>query len=378
MRSLSDALTRLAARAAGRRRGAPGRRLLLLAALLLPAACGDLPQPFRGRPGGLAGSLAQPPSVRIAVPRPGSDALLDSGGAERMADALANALRQNEVPATSGAPFPLDWRVTMDASQDGRSVTPRYRLLDADGTELGTVSGRAVPFRAWADASAATLSDAARYAGPRIAELLLRAEAQRRGTTAESLMGTAPRVYLASVRGATGDGNVALAAQVRAALQRRGMIPQENTVGAGFALTAQVDVTNSEMAGEQRVEIVWTVSRRDGQDLGRVVQINTVPARSLDRAWGDAASAAANEAAGGIRDVIRNAGGFPAQDPNAGREGGLTVPANASLPPPGSQPAPAAGAAPATPPGAAPTPPARRRAARPPARPAREESGSGA
>lgn len=319
MRSLSDA---------------SGRRFLLLAALLLPAACGDLPQPYRGRPGGQAGSLSQPPTVRVAVPRPGADALLDSRGGERMAEALANALQQNEVPATAGTAFPLDWPVTVDASQDGRSVTPRYRLRNAEGEDLGTVTGRAVPVRAWSDASDATIADATRYAAPRIAELLLRAEAQRRGTSAESLLGSAPRIYIAAVRGATGDGNSALSSHVRGALQRRGMVPQDNTIGAGYALTAQVDLANTDMAGEQRVEIVWTISRRDGHDLGRVVQINNVPAHSLDRAWGEVAVSAANEAAGGIRDVIRNAGGFPAQDPNAGREGGLTVPANPQLVPP--------------------------------------------
>ena len=46
------------------------RRALLLLPLLL-GACGDLPQPFFGRPGTTAAQLAhQPPPARLAVPAP--------------------------------------------------------------------------------------------------------------------------------------------------------------------------------------------------------------------------------------------------------------------------------------------------------------------
>lgn len=356
------------------------RRLLLLLGLLLLAACGDLPQPFRGQPGGQAGDLAQPPGVRIAVPRPGSDALLDQQGGERMASALANALRLNEVPATAGAAFPLDWRVTIEAGQDGRSITPRYTLVSAAGENLGTVAGRPVPLRAWSEASEATLGEAARYAAPRVAELMLRAEARRRGTTPESLLGTAPRVYLAGVRGAPGDGNVALLDRLRGALGTRGVVPQDNAVNATFAVTGEVEIDPSSAPGEQIILIVWTVSRRDGEDLGRVLQQNRIPARSLDRNWGDAAVAVAQEAAGGIRDVIRNAGGFPnTPGPEAGREGGLTIPANTTtLPPPqaeGTEDGQIRQAAPVPPPAAEPaaaTPPPRRRRRAP--RPVAESS----
>ena len=317
----------------------PARRALL-ASLALLAACGDLPQPFRGRPGGLAGDLSQPPGLRVAVARPGVGALLDSAAAERFAEALATSLRGNEVPATAADPLPLDWRVTVEASQDGRSVTPRFTLLNPDGVDQGRVTGRAVAFRAWADANEDALRGAAQYAAPRLAELLLRAEARRRGTTPDALAGNAPRVFLAGVRGAPGDGNTALAERVRGALNQRGMVVQDNAVAAGFAVSADVSVVASGMPNEQRVEIVWTVSRRDGEDLGRVIQLNTIPARSLDRFWGDVASAAASEAAGGIRDVIRNAGGFPEPPAGAARPDGLAIPASSAPPPP----------APATPP----------------------------
>ena len=76
---------------------------------------------------------------------------------------------------------------------------------------------------------------------------------------------------------------------------------------------------------QQRIEIVWTVSRRDGEDLGRVAQLNEVPAGTLNGFWGDVALVVAEEASGGIRDVVSNAGGFPDRP---------AAPAAATTPPP--------------------------------------------
>jgi hypothetical protein len=72
-----------------------------------------------------------------------------------------------------------------------------------------------------------------------------------------------------------------------------------------------------------------------------VLQLNEVPAGVLARFWGDVAFAAATEAAGGVRTVVANAGGFPAppaaaqrgQAPQQGQ--GLAMPQDPSaLPPP--------------------------------------------
>jgi hypothetical protein len=86
---------------------------------------------------------------------------------------------------------------------------------------------------------------------------------------------------------------------------------QELADGAAFGVTAEVTVSPAP-AGQQRVEIQWIVSRRDGEELGRVFQINEVRAASLDRFWGDVAYAAAEEAAGGVQTIIRNATTPPA------------------------------------------------------------------
>jgi hypothetical protein len=322
---------------------APARRAALLGLLagVLLAACGDLPQPFRGNPGGNAGALAAPPAYRLAIAPPAA-ALLPEAQARGFAEALSTALLAAEVPAAADTPLPLDWRLSVEARSQNGWVVPRYALTDPDGAAQGEAEGSRIPARDWSDASPEVLRRAARDAAPRIAELLLRAEAARKGTDPAALAVTGPpRIYVPMVRGAPGDGNQALTARLREALTQQGMVVQEMAQGARFAVTGQVVVADQPATRTQRVELLWTVSRNDGEDLGRVLQLNEVPAGVLARFWGDVAFAAATEAAGGVRTVVANAGGFPAQAgaaprgqaPQPGQ--GLAIPQNpGALPPP--------------------------------------------
>lgn len=332
------------------RRARPWRAALasaLLAACAALAACGDGPQPFRGNPGGDAGALAAPPAYRLVIPAP-SGALLTEAQAQGFAEALSAALLAAEVPAAADTPLPLDWRLAVEAQAQNGWVVPRYRLTDPDGQAQGTADGARVPARDWSDASPEVLRRAARDAAPRIADLLLRAEAARKGTDPAALAVTGPpRIYVPLVRGAPGDGNQALTARLREVLGQQGMLVQDVAQGARFAVTGQVAVVDQPATRTQRVELLWTVSRNDGEDLGRVLQLNEVPAGVLARFWGDVAFTAATEAAGGVRTVVANAGGFPAQPgaaprgqaPQAGQ--GLAMPQDpGALPPP--RPAPVA------------------------------------
>jgi hypothetical protein len=162
-------------------------------------------------------------------------------------------------------------------------------------------------------------------AAPRLAGLVARADAQRR-TGDERAAGAGPPVLrLIPVRGAPGDGNRSLTDRMRDRLAGFGFAVQDQAEGAGFAVSGEVAIAPAGR-GLQRVEIVWTVSRRDGQDLGRVLQLNEVPAGSLNGLWGDVAFVVAEEASGGIRDVVVNAGGFG--------EAGAPPPRPASAPAP--------------------------------------------
>lgn len=281
-------------------------RRAALGALLALGACGDLPQPHRGRPGGLAPGLLIPLAVRLAIPPP-PEALMSDDAAQRYSDALSEALQAADVPAIATAtPLPLDWRLQVTAQNTGATVIPRYVILNADGQGQGAVAGTPVPTRLWAEASPETLRAVAQQATPRVTQLLLSVQAARASADPSAIQSGPPRLRLIPVRGAPGDGNTALTARLRDFLGNRGYVVQELADGAAFAVTAEVSVVTAG-PGLQRVEIQWIVSRRDGHELGRVLQLNEIPAGALSRSWGDVAYAAAEEAAGGVQTIIRNA-----------------------------------------------------------------------
>ncbi|UPY39269.1 hypothetical protein [Sediminicoccus sp. KRV36] len=281
-------------------------RRAALAALLALSACGGFPQPHRGNPGGLAGGLRIPLAVRLAIPPP-PEALLTDDAALRYAEAVSEALQAVDVPATATAtPLPLDWRLIITAQNTGAIVIPRYVITNADGQEQGAVAGPPVPARAWAEASTPTLQAVAQQASPRVTQMLLSVQAARASADPAAIQAGPPRLRLIPVRGAPGDGNMALTARLREFLGNRGYVVQDVADGASFAVTAEVSVVAAG-PGLQRVEIQWIVSRRDGYELGRVLQLNEIPTGALSRAWGDIAYAAAEEAAGGVQTIIRNA-----------------------------------------------------------------------
>ncbi len=283
-----------------------------LAGLLGLAACGDLPQPFRGQPGELAARLARPPAYRVAVPVP-TASLQEPDRAADYAQALAEALLAQAVPTVAGEPLPLDWVVEVTATRQAAGIQPRYILRDADGAVLGEAGGRMVGSRDWQGGDAAGLRRAAAEGAAAVAAMVARVDALRR-TGDERAVGAAPRVVLLrQVRGAPGDGNRSLTARMAERLAGLGYQVQDQAEGAGYAVEGVVEMAPSGR-GMQRIEIVWTISRRDGHDLGRVLQLNEVPAGSLNGLWGDVAFVVAQEAAGGVRDVIANAEATPGQE----------------------------------------------------------------
>jgi hypothetical protein len=56
--------------------------------------------------------------------------------------------------------------------------------------------------------------------------------------------------------------------------------------------------------GQQQVEIAWTVTRPSGVVVGKVSQLNAVPAGSLSLTWGDVAGVVAQQASAGVNAVV--------------------------------------------------------------------------
>ena len=284
------------------------RRLAALGLAALVAGCGDLPQPFLGRPGATALRLAQPPPSRLAIPLP-TAALLTDDAAQAWTAALADALLARELPASAKSVGRGDWSLVLSAElqQDG-TVVPTYSVVDPAGHAMGASQGPPVAARDWAAGQPATLKSAAEAEAPKVIALLTSIEARREMSDPHSLLNRPPVVFFKGVKGAPGDGNVALARQMLLKLPALGDVVQDTAKGADFSVEGDV-VTAPGAGNTTRVEIQWIVNDARGVEDGRVVQINEVPPHTLDQYWGEVAVVVAAEAAGGVHEVITNATG---------------------------------------------------------------------
>lgn len=294
------------------------RPSLLLPLLLLLASCGDLPEPFLGNPGATAEKLAQPPTARIAVPAP-TNALLSDAASRQFAGALAAGLQTQEIPAVAEDLRKTDWQLVTTAQQRGQTVVPVFRVVNPLGQDKGSAEGAPVPTQSWADASPATLQRAAADAAPKIARLLDGIQTAVLRADPNSLYNRHAKVEVATVTGAPGDGNVSLTKQMKTHLAALGPAVQDTDKGADFIVQGNVRMVPI-AGGQQRVEIQWVVKNAGGDERGKVVQLNEIPAGSLDHYWADVAVVVATEAAGGVNDVIlRQSGHEPGGDKPAAK-----------------------------------------------------------
>jgi hypothetical protein len=280
---------------------------LLAATLLSLSGCGDLPEPFLGNPGREGMVLRQPPDPRLAIPSPGT-ALLSDGAAHTLADDLAARLQQGEVPAYAQPAEKTDWRLTITAKVDGTRVVPRYIVLNPQGQAQGAMSGQPVSAAAWASGDPGTLQQAALEAAPGISSMLSGIQNNLMRADPNSLYNRAARVLVPQVTGAPGDGDVILARQMRAKLAGLGPWVSGDMKTPDITVQGQVRIVPI-AATQERVEIQWIIKDAKGREAGRVIQLNVIPTGALDHYWGDVASVVAQEASGGVEQVIQRLSG---------------------------------------------------------------------
>jgi hypothetical protein len=311
------------------------RLLMVLAVPVWLAACGDLPEPFLGNPGATARRLAVPDTPMLAVPSP-ANALLNPPATDDFAELLALSLQKEEVPTLARKPHKTDWRLAVSADVKGDRVVPRYAILDPAGKEQGAVDGAALPAAGWTAGAPSTLGEAAQDAVPKILALMLSIRATRDRADPHSLLNRVAKLYVPAVTGAPGDGDPELTKLIRTGLAEFGPLVQTTPDGADFTVEGKVTVTPLPR-NQQQVEIAWTVTSPRGAVVGKVSQLNAVPAGTLDHFWGDIAAVVAQEASGGINTVVQRFIGRedtvatkratpPRGPPGGGGAGVITVP----------------------------------------------------
>ena len=276
------------------------RRVPLWLPLLLAAAsCQPLPHPFTADfPAAAASPPLRPPDSADIVVAP------VTGAPSALAKALAAALRDAEIPASSEgvgnrASDHLRASARARPKPDGSAaVTLAWELRAADGKLLGSGSVADVATsEAWGRGDPDLLRALAGKVAPSVARLV-QPPAPREAVLSEPLLAVGP------VTGAPGDGGTTLSRAMAYALGRAHVaLAQKDSDKKSFILTGEVVLSPPEQ-GRQQVKVSWILRRPDGGEIGRIDQQNAVPAGSLDGPWGDIAFAVANAAAPGVAALI--------------------------------------------------------------------------
>ena len=287
-------MRRSAAAAFPVRRGAASFAFSLILCGAL-AACGDLPRPFQpadkstqawSAPGDVAwGSILVPPIEGLPAQR--SVALVEH---------VVEALQTRDLPASahvgSRGSIVLAGQVARVAGKlrwslitpDGETAL-RFEEPGFDASSIGT--------------SAADLAQVAARAAGQVAAVLKPPAAQDPDR---------PRqvpVAVETVRGAPGDGGVALARAMRHSLARIGVTVVDAPEDGLLTLQGWVRVERDDaVADSATVTIAWDVLQPDGTRLGTVTQSNRVGADRLTGTWGILPRLVARAGAPGIAQLL--------------------------------------------------------------------------
>jgi hypothetical protein len=251
-------------------------------------------------------TLTPPDSAGILV-LPVSGA--PSPAATDIAQAMADALQQEDVPASTSASNQRSFRLsstvtTLAAGDSGDAIIISWTLNDANGRKLGgTESNTTASEQSWRLGGDDIARALANPAAPTLAKLIESDAPLPQGNAS-------PVVALGDVSGAPGDGDTALARAMGAALGRVHVELADPGGKPDYTLSGTVEVSPPS-GPNQTVKLSWALLRPDGSEVGRVNQENAVPAGSLDRFWGDIAYAVTNAAAPGVRQLIEQAGTAP-------------------------------------------------------------------
>lgn len=113
-----------------------------------------------------------------------------------------------------------------------------------------------------------------------------------------------PTVVLAAVDGAPGDGDLKLSRAMRRALDQNGVLLVPVPDDATPLLMGAVHVAPA--AGDRRrVEIVWTLIRPDGREVGRVGQSDELPRAQAEGDWSVLAEAIADAGAPAVLQLLQ-------------------------------------------------------------------------
>ncbi len=288
------------------------KSLAALALALVLSACGSVPQPFRDAPRATTDNplLDVPSAVGIAVlPVAGAPAPLN----REISKALATRLQALDIPAEAvDSNAGLGFTLTGDAQDlvaapSGVTATIVWSLRSRRGVAGEYRQAIAVPASAWRDDASGVEAVATQLAGA--AGLPIVALVGGESPVAVAAPRTRlPRISIAPVEGAPGDGRESLRLALIQVMFERGVARDDSNP----EVTLRAAMTSESVPGDQqKVAIVWRAIGKDGKDLGTVRLDNTIPNGALDGPWGPTAFAIATAAAPDLMALLGTAAVTP-------------------------------------------------------------------
>jgi hypothetical protein len=266
------------------------------------AACQPKPQPF-------APTVAERSNPLLKLPDHAGVVVLDIDGApeqtaSRLPQAMIEALLARNIPAwpISGnrASYFLQGGTTaISLGRDRVQITLDWDLVDPTGRQVGRHSlSLKTRWKDWRAGSTDMINALATKSAAGIAAFM-------QDDAPEDTAARIKRIplYVTAVVGAPGDGKNSLRLAMAAALRRAKLkiINQKNDRAIEISGMVRIDPARN---NQQNIEITWSVRAPDGKEIGKLTQRNTIPAGSLDKAWGETAFMIAEAAIGGVIDLL--------------------------------------------------------------------------
>lgn len=259
-------------------------RLVLLLAVFL-SAC-SMPQPFRHTE---RNPLLTIGSKAGAVVRPIADA------PTWLPEAMADALRTNDVAAAAGIGNASSFVIDGTVSSNGEWALLTWRVLDPGQREVYT---HTQPLQKADLDQPEVLQRLVGAAAPLLAQSLV-------GPNEPEVRG--PVVNLRPVQGAPADGNQALTRAMTETLHHAGY--RLATENADLVLHGSVLLAPGK-AGLEHVEVIWSVLRPgNALPVGTIKQANDLPLGTTQLSWQSVAPEIARGAIDGLGELIRRARG---------------------------------------------------------------------
>jgi hypothetical protein len=267
--------------------------LIIVLALVL-AACGSVPQPFRGAP-----KVTSDNPVLDVPAATGVEILPVAGLPPDLSDALGEAVAAGllalEVPAAA-VPAPGRLGFVLSGQAETAVSSPsgsQYQIAWTLRTRAGKPAGRfaqSVNFPAEGELP----RPAGEQTAAQVAAAMGLVDARIAAAVPEAAPAPAlPSVSIKPIEAAPGDGRESLRLAVLQALTDAGV--RRDDVDPDITLIGRIDARPYDYASQQ-VAISWRAVLRDGRELGVVTLENVIPVGALDGAWGPTAFAIATAA----------------------------------------------------------------------------------